>query len=242
MPRSSPENGCYNLTGGKFGGFGLPTFWRKSLSCPVCGTNFEAIRVFTDAIRIKDRDSDLKPIYKGVNYLLFQPITCPNCFYSTFEDDFVKEPKPQFAEKIKKLREKLKDTVKVDLSENRTLNDGATIYTLTAATYVILEKPLKAAEAYLKLAWIHRDMANEGEEKKALENALRFFLQSYTKESLLVEQQIMVLFYLGEINRRLGNRKDSVKWFSRLVQSYGHSNSPYVKLARTQWQEAASQK
>ncbi len=220
----------------------MPTFWKKSLTCPMCTAEFQAVRVFTDAVKIKDRDSDLKPTYEGVNYSLFQPITCPVCFYSTFEDDFSKAPKPQEAEKIRKFLAKIRESVKIDLSENRTLKDAASIYAITAAIYTILGKPLKIAEAYLKLAWIYRDIANDDEERKALQNALRFFLESYTKESLSEEQQVMVLFYLGEINRRLANKKEAVKWFSKLLQSYGNSSSPYVKLARMQWQEAATER
>ncbi|AEH50361.1 DUF2225 domain-containing protein [Pseudothermotoga thermarum] len=220
----------------------MPTFWKKSLVCLVCGTTFEAVRVFTDAIRIKDRDSDLKPTYEGVNYLLFQPITCPNCFYTTFEEDFGKPVKPEVLEKLKKLTAKLKNAVKIDLSENRTLKDGISIYTIMTAVYMLMEKPLKTAEAYLKLAWLYREFGSEEEEKKALKSALNFFLESYTKEALSDEQQAMVLFYLGEINRRLGNKKDAIKWFSQLIKTYGGSNSLYVKLARTQWQEVASEK
>lgn len=215
----------------------MQTFWEQEFKCPVCGKTFRSVRVFSDAIKIKERDSDLKPTYDGVNVLLFQPVTCPECFYTAFESDFEISLSQKQKEMLKKLCEKLKALLSIDLSKDRKLSDGASLFTIAAAVYTILEKHLRAAEAYLKLAWIFRDMNNHNEEIKALTGALKHFMESYTKEELSEDQQIMVIFYLGELNARLSNKKEAVKWFSTLIQKFGNSSSIYVKLARKEWQE-----
>ncbi len=224
------------------GGVVLQTFWEQEFKCPICGKVFHSVRVFSDAIKIKERDSDLKPTYDGVNVMLFQPVTCPECFYTAFENDFEISFSQRQKEMLVKLCEKLKSMLSINLSKDRNLKDGVSIFTITAAVYTILEKHLRAAEAYLKLAWIFRDLKNHDEEAKALSSALKHFMESYTKEELSNDQQVMVLFYLGELNARLSNKKEAVRWFSTLIQKFGNNNSVYVKLARKEWQEVTMRK
>lgn len=224
------------------GGVVLQTFWEQEFRCPVCGKTFHSVRVFSNAIKIKDRDSDLKPTYDGVNALLFQPVTCPECLYTAFENDFEMSLSQRQKEMLTKLCEKLKTMLSINLSKDRDLKDGASLFTIAAAVYVLVEKHLRAAEAYLKLAWIFRELNDPGEESKALTAALKHFTESYTKEELSDEQQIMVLFYLGELNARLSNKKEAVKWFSTLIQKFPNSSSIYVKLARKEWQEVTMRK
>ncbi|MGJ8455269.1 DUF2225 domain-containing protein [Pseudothermotoga sp. U03pept] len=220
----------------------MQTFWEQEFKCPVCSKKFHTLRLFSNAIKIRDRDSDMKPTYDGVNALLFQLVTCPECFYTTFEGDFENPVPPEKQKMVSELCERLKKMISVDLSENRTLKDGASLFTVAAAIYALLGKHLKAAEAYLKLAWLLRDLNNSEEEKKALSGALKHFTESYMNEELSEQQQIMVIFYLGELNARLSNKSEAIKWFSTLIQKFSSSNSAYVKLARKEWQEISARK
>ena len=217
----------------------MQIFWQKNCTCPVCGKQFQAVRLFSEAIKVKERDTDLKPAYEGINALLFQPITCTHCYYTAFEDDFEKPVTEK--KRIQELCDRIKNSLSIDLSENRSLKDGAMIFAIAAAVYTLTEKHLKAAEAYLKLSWIHRDMHSK-DENNALEQAMKCFLESYKNDELAPEKEIMVIFYLGEINLRLGNKKEAVRWFSSLIQKFGNTNSIYVKLARKEWQQAAAGK
>jgi hypothetical protein len=218
----------------------LRTFWHKSYVCPVCNSQFEAVRIFTDAIKIKSRESDLKPVYDGVNVLMFQLVSCPKCLYTSFEDDFG-ELQSSHVEAIKRMHEKLKG-FEIELSENKSVRDAAVQYNIAAVMYVAREKFFRAAESFLKLAWLYRDAGAPDEEKKALERAKEMFLKSYMEEDLWEDRQIAVLFYLGEIEKRLGNRKEATRWFSELFKRFSKSDSIYVKQARQEWQEVSFEK
>lgn len=102
----------------------LQTFWEQEFKRPICTKTFHSLCVFSDAIKIKDRDSDSKPTYDGVSALLFQPVTCPDCLYTTFENDFEVPLSQEQKELLTKLCEKLKTLLSVDLSRERTLKDG----------------------------------------------------------------------------------------------------------------------
>lgn len=215
----------------------MRTFWRKSYVCPVCKREFESVRLFSEAIRIKSRESDLKPVYEGVNALMFQLVSCPNCLYTSFEDDFEKLSAFE-VEAVEKVSERVKQ-IKIDLTENKSVRDAAMQYNIAAAMYVARRKLFRAAECFLKLAWLYRDADASDEERKALEHSKELFLKSYSEEDLTEERQIAALFYLGEISKRLGEKKEAVRWFSELFKRFGKSDSIYLKQARQEWQEVS---
>lgn len=219
----------------------LRTFWFKTHLCPVCEKQFDAIRLFSEAVKIKSRDPDLKPVYYGVNAFMFQLISCPNCLYTSFEDDFEEMPSSQL-QAVRNLCERLKQNLRIDLSENKSLRDAIVQYNLAGIIYVAREKFFRAAESFLKLAWLYRDVSSLDEERKALNHASELFLKSYTQQDLSEDQQIVALFYLGEINKLLGNKKEMVRWFSELFGKFGRRDSIYLKQARQQWQEALFEK
>lgn len=219
----------------------LRTFWFKTHLCPVCEKQFDAIKLFSEAVKIKSRDPDLKPVYDGVNALVFQLISCPNCLYTSFEDDFEELPHSKL-QIVRNLCERLKQDLRINLSESKGLRDAAVQYNLAGIIYVTREKFFRAAESFLKLAWLYRDAGSLDEERKALNRALEFFLKSYTQQDLSEDQLIAALFYLGEINKLLGNKKEMVRWFSELFEKFGKRDSIYLRQARQQWQEASFEK
>ncbi|WP_041075868.1 DUF2225 domain-containing protein [Thermotoga caldifontis] len=215
----------------------MRTFWRKRYVCPVCKGEFESVRLFSEAIRIRSRESDLKPVYEGVNALMFQLVSCPNCLYTSFEDDFEKLTASE-VEAVEKVSERVKQ-IKIDLTENKSVRDAALQYNIAAGMYVARRKLFRAAECFLKLAWLYRDADASDEERKALEHAKELFLKSYSEEDLTEERQIAALFYLGETSKRLGEKKEAVRWFSELFKRFGKSDSIYLKQARQEWQEVS---
>ncbi len=217
----------------------MAEFWYKDFKCGFCGNTFSQVRVFSGAIRVESRDEDLKPNYKGVNVLYYQPVTCPKCYLTLFERDFenfrIPDEKREEIERV--LRNAKREFGDLNLGENRTLEDAVKIFSIMAALYTVLKNRKGAAEAYLKLAWLFREKGDTRNELVALGKALRFFEEHYREDITEEKEEPMILFYLGEINRRLGNRKEAVKWFSTLVNRYKEESSPFVKVARERWQE-----
>jgi glycosyltransferase involved in cell wall biosynthesis len=82
-----------------------------------------------------------------------------------------------------------------------------------------------------------REKGQKKEELVALAKALKFFEEHYREEITSEDEEPMLLFYLGELNKLLGNRKEAVKWFSTLVNKYRGFPSPYVKEGQKRWQE-----
>ncbi len=217
----------------------METFWEKEFRCQYCGQVFYQTRIFSSAIIIESRDSDLKPNYKGVNALFYQTVTCPSCYLTLFERDFGKlnipeEKRPAVAKVLDNAK---KEFGKLNLGSDRTLEDAIKLLSIAAAVYTVLQDKRNAAEAYLKLGWLFREKGDKKEELIALGKALKFFEEHYREDITKEEEEPMILFYLGELNARLGNEREAVKWFSTLVNKYRGLSTIYVKAAMERWQE-----
>lgn len=217
----------------------MAEFWEKEFRCQYCGNIFYQTRFFSSAIMIDSRDSDLKPNYKGVNALYFQTVTCPHCYLTLFERDFgsLKMPEEKRPAVAKVLDNAKKEFGKLNFWRDKSVDDAVKQMSIAAAVYTVLNHRRNAAEAYLKLGWLFREKGDKKEELIALAKALKFFEEHYREEITKEEEEPMILFYLGELNARLGNEKEAVKWFSTLVSKYRGTSSLYVKAAKERWQE-----
>ena len=217
----------------------MPDFWYKDFVCQMCGNEFSQVRVFSGAISIESRDEDLKPNYRGINALYYQPVTCPKCYLTLFEPDFEEDviPPDKRPDVERVLRNAKKEFGSINLGEDRSVDDAIKIFSIMAAVYTVLKNRRRMAEAFLKLAWLFREKGDSRNEMVALGKALKAFEEHYREDITSEEEEPMILFYMGEINRRLGNKRDAVKWFSVLVNKYKGVSSPFVKAGRERWQD-----
>ncbi len=213
------------------------TFWKKKIFCPLCKIEFESLRIFSESVKIKARDYDLKPSFEGINAIFFQLVTCPRCYLTMYEEDFEKGiPEDKVKELILVLNNARKK-FSINLGEDKKIDDAISQHYIAAAVYTVLGNRRKLAEVYLKLAWLLREKGNNEEELIALAKALKNFEEYYKYEMIEEREGPMILFYMAVINQRFGNRKEASKWFSELFRRYGNTNSYYVKVGKERWQD-----
>lgn len=191
--------------------------------------------VFFDAVKIKSRDIDLKPIFEDVNPMLYEVVTCPNCYFSAFDRDFetIKIKGEETEKKLKKLLEEARKKIKI--KDEETPTEAIKRYALSGIVYSVLNQRKKVAISYLKIAWIFREMGKPEDEKRYLERALREFENHFKYDSYEESDEPMILFYLGVLNQILGNRKEAARWYERLLGK--HRDSLYAKVGRERWQD-----
>ncbi|ACM22272.1 MULTISPECIES: DUF2225 domain-containing protein [Thermotoga] len=213
----------------------MRTFWEKEFTCPFCGHRFKKKMVFFDAVKIKSRDIDLKPIFEDVNPMLYEVVTCPNCYFSAFDRDFetIKIKGEETEKKLKKLLEEARKKIKI--KDEETPTEAIKRYALSGIVYSVLNQRKKVAISYLKIAWIFREMGKPEDEKRYLERALREFENHFKYDSYEESDEPMILFYLGVLNQILGNRKEAARWYERLLGK--HRDSLYAKVGRERWQD-----
>ena len=214
----------------------MADFWKDTSKCPICGNEFMYSKVSSSAIKVRERDLDLKPVYKEINPLKYSLITCPNCYFTYNEkdkDDITKQIKENHFSQIKEYLNSLSqnDMKGLDNYDTKEIEFYKKQLVIASEIYAILEKPFEVSRLLLKLSWVYREENDEKRELKILNNILKINNKYYETVSE-DKDTIFLLFYNSYINYRLGNRNDAVKNIERLMRSYSKTKSPYINAAK----------
>jgi len=214
-------------------------FWYKKMTCPLCETEFEAVRVFSNAISFEKRDIFLRPTYKDVNPDWYALVTCPECYFTAYESDFEKVLDKMAYDNLEILRKSLvraKNNLNINLEQERNLEDVHSIQILGMLTYLQADMPFKTAQLFLRMGWYYID-------KKDLENAaisfsksLKQFERAYAEDKK-GQHTDGIMFYMSSLNIQLNQIKEGFKWLERLMKEYRGTNSHYLKAAQELWEE-----
>ncbi len=220
------------------------TFWYKEFNCPVCEQEFEAVRVFSNAVSIDKRDLYLRPTYKGVDPDKFYLITCPYCYYTAFESDFDNLPGNLSLDKLNSLKKSLERAMKSlnpELGEERTARDAHEINVLGVLTYVHADIPYKLAQIFLRMSWFYIDQGDKENAAISMSKALKQFQRAFEddKKGLHTDG---IIFFLAALNIQLNHIKEGFRWLEKLLKEYRGTGSHYEKAGKTLWEEVRESK
>ena len=219
------------------------SLYKVKLKCPVCGNTFTTCRVRSKKCLVESRDTDFCIYYKDCNPIFYEAAVCVRCGYASMLGCF-KEISPEDAQTI---HSKLASGwTQRDFGGERSIDDAVDAYKLVL--YCLqLRRSIPddiSASVCMRLAWLHRMAGDSKEEQRFLSLALERYSEMYDKGKIPEKMDEITLVYLiGELNRRLGNAKDAVVWFSMAVSHQTSRRKPLiVKMAREQWSLVRSQK
>ncbi len=193
----------------------------KEITCPVCDNVFKAKAVKTSASRILSKDSDSFIIYDVINPYFYDVWVCDNCGYSAMKNDFNKIRERQIHLVKDKIQTKWKRKNYPDVYD---INIAIERYKLSLLNYYVTDaKASKKAMNCLKLAWMYRSLQDNENELTFLKQALDGFNAAYFNEGfpLYNMDKFTAMYLIGELNRRLGNNDEALKWFSEIITSIG---------------------
>lgn len=221
----------------------ISTLFDRQYTCLICDNKFTSKQVKTSAIRAKERRKDFHTIFSGENPTYYGVICCPKCGYAKFESDFKKEVSTNCIETIKNSVSKSWKTQ--DFTQERDLNAAIKVHRIALVTYTVLkEKQAIIGKLLLRLAWFYDELGDESENKKYVALALDAYIKSYEheKQEDAEEKELEVIYLIGELNRQLGNYKESVRWFDMVVKhEFAYKNRLIKNYAKEQWALAAEQ-
>jgi len=217
-------------------------FWSRELKCPNCKEKFTSLSLRKNTFNLISRDTDFCPHYEGINPLHYAIYVCPNCLYAGYQPDFALTSFPE----IKKLRENFHPPknlyAHLKFSSKRKLPEIIASYELALLSYLARKTSYeKRALLHLHLAWFNRDNGDRGKETEHYNLALKLFVESFEKDNLSNSKLgvIGISYLIGDLNRRLGNHQEAIKWFSRTVtHPQIKSKKEIERLARDEWMES----
>ncbi|SDZ34891.1 hypothetical protein SAMN05660462_02799 [Proteiniborus ethanoligenes] len=213
----------------------VDALYDKKVKCPICSKEFITKKMRTSRIRIDRVDGDFMNYYKSENPTKYHVFVCPKCGYAAMESNF-NNIRPFEKEIIKenvssKWRER-------EYSGVRTDEEAIQCYMLAFYCGQLLNlKKLDLGNIALKIAWLYRGK-NEEEERRFIQNALELFEQAFYTENLsdTSMDEINIGYLIGELYRRLGNKKEAVLWFGKTVSNPLIKTNPRIeKMTREQW-------
>lgn len=213
----------------------VDALYSKKVKCPICNNEFTTSKMRTSKIRIDRVDGDFMNHYKSENPIKYHVFVCPKCGYSAMESNF-KNIKPEEKLIIKEnVTAKWKER---EYSGPRTDDDALQCYMLAFYCGQLLNiKKYELGNIALRIAWFFR-AKESNDEKRFLQNALELFEQAFYTENLSASSmdEITLGYLIGELYRRLGNRKEAVLWFGKTISNPLIKTNPRIeKMTREQW-------
>lgn len=210
--------------------------FEKTMTCPVCGQQFKTKAVRTGKAKLVGTDTDLKPIYAGIEPLKYDVIVCPDCGYAATSKAYGHITPTQ----AKMIREGISSSFKGLTDDNNiyTFYDAIDRHKLALANVICMRgKTSERAYICLKMAWLYRSMVSGlpkddvsvqrlrkeciEEEQKFLQSAYEGFSHSYTKEvPPICGMDINTLtLLLADLARRCDDKASSRRYIETILIS-----------------------
>lgn len=216
---------------------GVPEeLYDKKVKCPVCSVDFTSKKVKISKLRAEKRHSDLFVQYKGENPVKYSVYICPVCGYSALGEKYDKVSDDVLTILRDKITSKWKER---EYGGYRSVDEAITCYKLALYCGEVLSyKKLYLGGICLRIAWLYRLKDDNENEQKFLKFTHDLYNSAYSNESMndSTMDEITLLYLIGEISRRIGNKNEAVSWFSQVISHPLIENNPNIKkLAREQW-------
>lgn len=211
-------------------------FYIKEHTCPCCGAVVASCAVRSRFLRVSRTDADFYQHFEGPNPYFYEVIICDACGYAFDEVD--REPLNPSARKMG--RQCSAGSVRQGFSGPRTLEQAVLAFRRALdCQHVVGARASVRARTSLRLAWLHRSAGDEAAERKGICFALQHYLRAFELETPSdVKRELHLMYLVGELYRRLGERGTAVQWFSRVIaHPRKDANPQIVRMARAQWQE-----
>lgn len=191
--------------------------YNREITCPVCGNEFKTKAVKTSAARILRKDSDSFIIFDVINPYFYDVWICNKCGYAAMKRDFNKIRNSEIELVKEKIKPRWHPKAYPDVYD---VNVAIERFKLSLLNYYVIDaKASKKAMNCLKIAWMYRLLKDSENETLFLKQALEGFNSAYFNEGfpLYNMDKFTSMYIIGELNRRLGNNEDSLKWFSEII-------------------------
>lgn len=208
-----------------------PLFLVK-VNCLNCESTFVTSRVRPSFKRPVGKDSDFYAHYKTINPEYYVVRVCSYCGFATtesFDERITTAQRQAFLEKIGS-----KWTMR-DYSGKRDWEQAMETFKLgLVCAQIKEEKPRVIAGLLHHIAWLYRERGDQEQENKFLKFALDAYIESF-KEEDTEQLNARLMYMIGELNRRLKNYHEAVKWFGRVINDTRIMDAGMIKLSREMW-------
>ncbi|CAM3708156.1 DUF2225 domain-containing protein [Marinicrinis lubricantis] len=201
--------------------------------CACCETPFQTSKVRPKFKKSKGRDSDFCLYYEEetLNPDFYVVRVCPACGFASTENFAYKFTDEQRNTLFEKISAKWNHA---DYSGRRSWEDAMVSYKLAILCAQITNQSERVLSGLLHhIAWLYRYRHDAEQEQRYLRFALDSYVKVYEQEGTSNDAKLM--YMIGELNRRLKQYHEAVKWFGRVVNDEKIMDSAMIAASREQW-------
>lgn len=208
--------------------------YQIEVKCTFCEQTFKTSRVRPSFKKSASRDSDFCVHYKDPEYNpdYYVVRVCPYCGFSTTENskiNLLESHKRKYNLEVAEKWE-LKD-----FGGKRSWEDALQTYKLALLCAQIVEESERVKAGLLHhIAWLYRYKGDQEQETRFITYARDAYIRVFEKEAGKVNQA-RLMYLIGDLNRRLQQYSEAVKWFSRVINDKSIMDSAMIQASREQW-------
>ncbi|HEY2492837.1 MAG TPA: DUF2225 domain-containing protein [Paenibacillus sp.] len=210
----------------------LEPLYSIQVSCSFCEHGFMTSRVrpsFKKSIRT---DSDFCAYYKNENPDFYVVRVCPKCGFASTEnsaDRLSDAQKKTFEGKMSRR------WIERDFGGRRDWETALETYKLALLCAQTIGDTERIIASNLQhIAWLYRYQGDYEQEQRFLKYCLDSYIHVYEVEGVGANNA-RLLYLIGELNRRVGNFNEAVKWFSRVINDKKIIDAAMIRASREQW-------
>lgn len=212
----------------------MEPLYESKIECICCETTFQTTRVRPSFKKASTVDSDFCGHYaNGVNPDFYVVRVCPSCGFASTENGLEKLNDIQRQSYYERVGVNWKGR---DYSGERSAEEAMFCYKLALLTAQVTGAKERVVAGILHhIAWLYRYEKNEAEERRFLKYALDAYIRVFETEGVSLNNA-KLMFLIGDLNRRIGELNEAVKWFSRVVNDKKIMDAAMIRASREQWQ------
>ncbi|GAB6988014.1 DUF2225 domain-containing protein [Paenibacillus pini] len=210
----------------------LEPLYSIDVTCYNCEHKFTSSRVRPSYKKAIRTDSDFCSYYKNENPDFYVVRVCPECGFASTENSLERLNDTQ----KKDFREKIGNRwIKRDFGGKRNWDVALETYKLALlCAQTIGDTERIVASILHHISWLHRYKGDELQERRFLTYCLESYIRVYELEGVGANNA-RLLYLIGELNRRIGEFTNAVKWFARVINDKNIIDSAMIRASREQW-------
>lgn len=210
----------------------LDPLYQVTYTCLICEKEYQSSRVRPSFKKPHKRDADFCLHYQEVNPEYYVVRVCKHCGFASTESFTMKITESQTREFYERIGNQWQG---YDYGFKRSWKEALETYKLALLCAQIKEESSRVIAGILHhIAWMYRYKQDEEMEQRFL----RYTLDAYTSVFESGEDELnaaKLMYLMGEINRRLKQYDEAVRWFSRVVNDKRIMDANMIRACREQW-------
>ncbi len=188
-------------------------YYQKSKKpCPVCKKNVDVdLQITFKQKAAKEADGSMRTYIMDFEPLWYSLFICPECYFTTYKDNFAKAPSINLPDLIPKLVA-IKEAYPIDFKKTKDIDRVFLEYyiALVCAEHSMSKKQLKA-RLWLQLSWLYEDTKDEAMIAFSRQKAYDEFYQYYSESHMTGDQEQYCYMVMGSLLKKMGKYSDAQK-------------------------------